>query len=83
MTRTDLCAAQDGPIEWRQTGVWDPGAWVHADDGTRFRNGHVAQPMPQCPKCGSPKYVFDQSDPWADVLRCNECGHVDRVSLGD
>ena len=82
MTRTDSCAAGDGLIVWQVTRFGDPG-WEHVDDHSRYRNGHVAQPAPQCPKCGSPKVVFDQSDPWADLLRCQECGHTDRISLGD
>jgi hypothetical protein len=27
MTRTELCAAGDGPITWMKLGVWDPGGW--------------------------------------------------------
>jgi hypothetical protein len=70
MTRTDLCAGGDGRITFVRQGRWDDEVWVH-EDGTRFRDGHVAQPAPQCPKCGSPKYVSDKTDPWSE--RCLEC----------
>jgi hypothetical protein len=71
MTRTDLCAAGDGLITWTKLGVWDPGGWEH-DDGTRFRDGHLAQPIPQCPKCGSAKVTFEAANPWTE--RCLKCG---------
>lgn len=71
MTRTDSCAAGDGLITWSKSGVWDPGGWEH-DDGSRYRNGHIAQPIPQCPKCGSPRVTFEAPDPWSE--RCLECG---------
>lgn len=70
MTRTDLCAAGDGLIVWQVPRFGDPG-WEH-DDGSRYRNGHVAQPIPQCPKCGSPKVEFEAPDPWSE--RCLKCG---------
>lgn len=45
--------------------------------------GHAFEVKPQCPECGSFDYVFDQTDPWADITRCGSCGHTDRRSLGD
>ena len=71
MTRTDLCAGGDGRITFVRQGRWDDEVWVH-EDGTRFRDGHVAQPAPQCPACGSPKVRFVSADPWSEA--CLECG---------
>lgn len=73
MTRTELCAGGDGLITRVQHGRWDDGAWEH-EDGTRFRDGHVAQPAPACPVCGSPKLTFEAADPWTE--KCQECGTV-------
>ena len=70
MTRTDLCAGGDGLIAWSSPRHGDPG-WQH-EDGTRYRDGHLAQPMPQCSQCGSPKVTFVAADPWTE--RCLECG---------
>jgi hypothetical protein len=71
MTRTDLCAGGDGRITFVKQGRWDDEVWVHKD-GTRYRDGHVAQPAPQCSACGSPKVTFKAADPWAET--CQECG---------
>ncbi len=56
--------------------------FLHSD-GVFLRDGHGAWPTPTCPKCGSEDYHFDQTDPWADHLRCGSCQHTERMSLGD
>lgn len=74
------CATCDGP------GEYVPATTPFGSGGIQ----HVAQAAdhrfvvkPQCPDCDSFDYVFDQSDPWADISRCGSCGHTDRRSLGD
>lgn len=76
------CKTCDGPGEYVRPAPGDyvsMGTYQHVGDDP----GHPFVVKPQCPKCDSFDYVFDQSDPWADITRCGSCGHTDRRSLGD
>ncbi len=61
----------------------DPASHIHTWFHTTPDADHDAEPTPTCPKCRSTNYVHDATDPWADYTRCDDCGHVHRMSLGD
>jgi hypothetical protein len=75
------CQTCDGPGFYQRPA---PGDWTGR--GEFLHTGDADHPFvvkPQCPECDSFDYVFDQTDPWADITRCGACGHTDRRSLGD
>lgn len=81
-TITDSRKCRDcGDLLDRNPAITGP-PWLHSN-GVFLRDGHGAWPVPQCPQCGSEDYRHDQTDAWADYLRCGSCGQSDRMSLGD
>jgi len=81
-TQEYTCKTCDAPGEYVRPAPGDyvsMGSFQHLDGDP----GHRFEPKPQCPQCGSFDYVFDQTDPWADITQCGSCGHADRRSLGD
>ncbi len=93
-TGTDNCRHCDQPTELARA-TWhvdrgtfrDPDGYrterFHTGGDQHCADGHtLAAVHPRCLKCRSTNYVFSQ-DAWADWWRCGDCGHADRVPLGD